>query len=223
MKYRLLILIILAVLSAGIIWQSSNKGEEIVVNNNITAVPEIIADAEIYQVVATETVIRWSGKNSVTGSAHYGTVDLTSGWVAVKEGKLLGGEFVVNMQTIVNEDLSGASKERIEKHLSGDDFFMTERYPESKLVLTNVKKQTGDDYEISGNLTIKDITDNITFPATIVLADGQLKAEANLSIDRTNWGVEYGSANFFSNLGDKAIADLIDFQINFTAKAEASL
>ena len=60
---------------------------------------------------------------------------------------------------------------------------------------------------IKGNLTMKSVTKNITFPAKIVLQNGKVKAEANFNIDRTQWGMTYRA--------DKSVQDkLINSIVN---------
>ena len=60
-----------------------------------------------------------------------------------------------------------------------------------------------------GKVTIKDVTKEVSFPITV--KDDTYKG--TLTIDRTKFGVVYGSGNFFKNLGDKTISD--DFTVDY--------
>lgn len=157
------------------------------------------------EVNVSESKVTWKGYK-VTGS-HYGTINLKSGKLMFEGDKLTGGEFVVDMATLVSEDLSGNSKGKLEGHLKSDDFFGVETYPTSKLVFTKVKSTGKNRYEVTGNLTIKETTQKVNFEIAIYGS----KATANLTIDRSKFDVRYGSGSFFENLGDKTIYD--DFNI----------
>ncbi|HAT65925.1 MAG TPA: lipid-binding protein, partial [Flavobacteriaceae bacterium] len=71
---------------------------------------------------------------------------------------------------------------------------------------------------VSGNLTIKDKTHNISFPATISMEGNVLKLTSEtFTIDRTQWGVNFGSKTVFDNLGEKFISDDIELTVNLVA------
>ena len=81
------------------------------------------------------------------------------------------------------------------------------------------KKQGGNKYQVSGDLTIKGITKSIEFPAEVVVAGDQVISTATLTIDRSKYNVKYGSGSFFDDLGDKTIYDNFDLKIKiFSAK-----
>lgn len=73
-----------------------------------------------------------------------------------------------------------------------------------------LKKNGLDDYLVTANITIKDITQAITFKTTV--KDDE--AKATLIIDRTEFGIIYKSGNFFEELADKAIYDEFEMTIN---------
>lgn len=146
----------------------------------------------------------WKGYK-VTGS-HEGTITLNSGFLTFNEGKLVGGEFVMNMNTLIATDLQGDSKGKLEGHLKSDDFFSVEKHPTATLVFTNVTSSGKNAYKVTGDLTIKGITSQITFDFSVY---GN-KANATLKVDRTKYDVRYGSTSFFDNLKDKAIYDEFD-------------
>ena len=90
--------------------------------------------------------------------------------------------------------------------LKSDDFFGTATYETASLVFTSVKATGKNAYAVTGDLTIKDKTNPVEFTISIY---GN-KATASLKIDRTKYGVRYGSASFFDGLKDKAIYDEFD-------------
>lgn len=151
--------------------------------------------------------ITWKGKK-VLGS-HTGTIDLKEGYLEMDGDKLTGGMFVVDMTTIAVTDLkAGEGKEKLEGHLKSDDFFGIANYQTSTLVFTTIQKNnTG--YSITADLTIKEETHPITFD--LVMNTGA--ATAALKVDRTKYGVRYGSGSFFDNLGDNTISDTFELMV----------
>ena len=97
------------------------------------------------------------------------------------------------------------------------DFLDTEKFPTAKFEITSVAPLANDSsatHTISGNLTLKDSTKNISFPAKLTVADNNLQAQANFNIDRTLWGLYYGNDK---SLGDKFIRPEVNIKLNITA------
>ena len=91
--------------------------------------------------------------------------------------------------------------------------FDVENFDESRFVITETKKSGDTHYELTGDLTIKGITQSVTFPADVYVKDGKLFGEAKMELDRTKWDIKYQSASFFSDLGDKVIDDLFSVDV----------
>ncbi len=156
------------------------------------------------EIKTDKSKVVWKGYK-VTGS-HEGTIDIKSGFLSFNEGKLVGGEVVIDMTTLGSTDLQGEYKGKLDGHLKSDDFFGVESHPTSKLVFTKVTASGKNAYSVTGDLTIKGKTHPITFMISIY---GN-KATASLKIDRTKYDVRYGSTSFFDGLKDKAIYDEFD-------------
>lgn len=159
----------------------------------------------------TESSITWKGKK-ILGS-HTGTINLKEGYLEMEDDLLVGGMFVVDMTSISVTDLeAGKGKEKLEGHLKSSDFFGIEAHPTATLV---IKKATlnGNTYDVSANITIKGTTEPINFE----LEMGKSAATTSLKIDRTKFGIRYGSGSFGDDLGDKAISDkfLLDVNLKF--------
>lgn len=166
------------------------------------------------------STVEWLGKK-VTGQ-HNGTVKISSGEVLLGDGNLKGGNFEMDMNSITVLDIQNPEPNaKLTNHLKSDDFFDTENHPISKFEITSVSEQVddkGNTHLVSGNLTIKGITKNITFPAMVSIDERTVTAKADFDIDRTEWDVRYGSGKFFDNLGDNLIND--NFNIKFTVTTE---
>ncbi|GAB5475914.1 MAG: YceI family protein [Maribacter sp.] len=173
-----------------------------------TATATTPVEGEKKEVNSETSKVTWKAYK-VTGS-HTGTVDLKSGALLFDGDKLTGGEFVVDMPTLISTDLEGEYKGKLEGHLKSDDFFGVANHPTSKLVFTNVKASGKNSYEVTGDLTIKGITKPITFDVSVYGS----KATATLKVDRAEYDVKYGSGSFFENLGDKTIYDEFDLVVD---------
>lgn len=153
----------------------------------------------------------WKGYK-VTGS-HHGTINLKSGSLQFTDGVLTGGQFEIDMASLVCKDLEGEYKGKLEGHLKSEDFFGVETYPTSKFVITNAFPYGKDEYKITGNLTIKETTNPIKFIAKVTEENGVVVATANIEVDRSEYDVRYGSGTLVGNLGDKTIYDEFNMEV----------
>ncbi|MGJ1196438.1 YceI family protein [Sphingobacterium spiritivorum] len=168
---------------------------------------------ETYRVDETKSSIVWKGEK-VNGS-HNGTVDLTTGTLDFTEKKLTGGGFVINMASIKDADKSSG----LEKHLKADDFFGVEKFPTAHFIIKKVEG-SGSNVNITGNLTLKGVTQSISFPATITWnSDKTISATADkITVDRTKFGIQYKSKSIFADIGDKFIYDEFTLSVKLLAK-----
>ncbi len=176
-----------------------------------------------YTVVADKSIVHWAGKKPLVE----GYVD--SGTIGVKEGTITStadtasGSFVIDM-TSLRVGLTAKKpgmESKLEEHLKKGDFFDVTTYPTAKFVITKVTPRSDSAttfmYDVTGDLTMKGKTNAITFPAKIFMKDGMIVAEATTAIDRTKWGITFGSKSFFDNLADNFIDDMV--QLDFTLVA----
>jgi polyisoprenoid-binding protein YceI len=170
---------------------------------------------ETYRVDVSASKIAWQGYK-VTGK-HNGTIQLKSGILQFQDGKLTGGQFVVDMATIECLDLQGGANAKLVGHLKSDDFFGVETFPTASLILSKVVYLDNNEYEVEGDLTIKGKTEKVMFKTTLDMAGNQALADASVKLDRSKFDVRYGSNSFFDNLGDKAIYDEFDLTISLVA------
>lgn len=160
----------------------------------------------------------WAHK--VTGE-HHGTVDIARGYAVINGEKLAGGQVIAQMNTITDEDLESPEwNAKLVNHLKSDDFFMVEKFPEATLTLTQIAQGKNDTVTVTADLTIKGITNPVTFPLVVKQAKGIWHATGEVTLDRTLWDIRYRSGKFFQDLGDKLIYD--DFKLSFDLKTEPS-
>jgi len=156
--------------------------------------------------VDNSTVV-WTGKK-VTGS-HEGTVGIKEGTLNFDNNALTGGMITIDMSSLTCTDLEGGMNAKLVGHLSSPDFFDVANHPTAALNITSATKNEDGSYSIVADLTIKSITNPISFEADIT----ENTAKSTLKIDRTKYDVKYGSGSFFENLGDKTIYDHFDLEV----------
>ena len=174
----------------------------------VVAFGTTVATAQSKKINVEKSTIKWNAKK-VTGE-HSGTVNFQEGSLVFKGDKLTGGNFTVDMTTLVSTDLSGDWKAKLEGHLKSDDFFGTTKFSTSTLVFKKVAAKSAGVYTVTADLTIKGITNPVTFD----LAVKGNTATSVVKIDRTKYNIKYGSKNFFESIGDKAINDDFDLTVN---------
>ena len=161
------------------------------------------------------STLNWTAKK--VGGGHNGTVKISKGTLAIAGDKLTGGNFVMDMTTIADADQSA----RLTTHLKSDDFFSVEKNPTSTFVITKaapVGKAKGGmaNYNITGNLTIKGITNPVTFPAVVKLNENGAEATAKIEIDRLKWDIKFRSG-IIGTAADKIIEDTFVMDVKLVA------
>lgn len=187
------------------------------------------AMGEAYTTDATKAKILWEGSKP-TGK-HNGSINISEGTVYVKDGMISGGSFTIDMNSINVADLQGEWKTKLEAHLKGTaeegktDFFNVTQYPTGKFEITKVTGLTDDSSANSlvyGNLTLLDVTKEVSFKAIVSISENVVVVNTpQFVINRTDWGIKYGSKTFFDNLKDNVIDDNIGLSIKLEASKPA--
>ncbi len=185
-------------------------------------VKEKEAATDTYIVDVSASQIEWKGFKP-TGT-HNGTIAIENGEIHTKDNLVSSGSFVMDMNSINSLDLEGEGKQKLESHLKGTiegkegDFFNTKEFPEATFEITKAESMDNGIINLSGNLTLKGETNNITFPVNITKDETSLLLKSEtFTIDRTKWDVNFGSKSVFDNLGDAFIND--DIELKVTVKA----
>lgn len=201
-------------LAAGIVLASCNAKNPEGEKAQTTEGTEVsAAEGTAVAINTTASKITWTG-SKVSGS-HTGTVALKSGSLLVKDGTVTGGNFVADLNTINDTDLQGEYKTKLETHLKSADFFDVATHPEGKFEITSVTPGTeAGKVTVSGNLTLRGVTKNITFPAMVTEAtETSVKANADFNIAREDWGIVY------TGMADDLISKEINLKIELVAGA----
>lgn len=157
-----------------------------------------------YSIDTTATSVKWRATHKGGFAPRFGSIKVVDGSLNVENGTVTGGSFDVNMNTLTTDPASVTEPDKkaadLDGHLKSPDFFDAAKHPTAKFVITSVtpydstKEKSllpGATNLISGNLTLKDSTLNITFPAQITVGENDVTANAKFVIDRTAWGINY--------------------------------
>lgn len=181
-------------------------------------------EAMTYEIDTTASTIEWRGTKP-TGE-HQGTINIQDGTLMATSEEITSGQVTIDMTSInvTDEGIDEKDKTSLENHLKGTvegketDFFNVNEYPTATFEITGVTEENGQKM-LQGNLTLKDETKNIQFPINSDLDGETITLESEtFTIDRTDWGVNYGSKSVFDNLGDNFISDDMELTINVTAR-----
>lgn len=172
---------------------------------------------------AAASSVNWEGAK-MAETVHTGAISLTEGSLSVKDGKLEAGSFTLDMNSITSTDLTDtAMANKLVGHLKSADFFLTDSFPTARFEITGVAAATSpDSAQISGNLTIKGVTNGISFPAKVAVSDSTVDASARITFNRNDWGITWGGSktdkSIMDMLKNNLIKDEISLNVNLKAK-----
>ena len=138
-----------------------------------------------------------------TGTAHVDTADPASSKVEVK---------------IVANSISTGQQQR-DDHLRSGDFFESEQYPDITFISTDVSRD-GDDWTITGDLTIKGVTHSVAVPfeftgsAQDPYGNTRIGFEGGTTIKRSDWGMSFNAA---LETGGVLVSDKIKLEFDVSA------
>ncbi|PIR45079.1 MAG: lipid-binding protein [Candidatus Vogelbacteria bacterium CG10_big_fil_rev_8_21_14_0_10_51_16] len=190
----------------------------------VAAVPISSSYDGTYIVDSSKSVLTWRGsKPFVDNYTDAGTVAVSGGSFTVAGG-LAVGEVTLDMATIVATETFIGKNDGLTAHLKTVDFFDVEQFPTATFLLSALVLQAEDtnSYLAEGSLTMKGISQQISFPATISLSDNTAHVLATTTLDRTLWDIRFGSGKFFENLADNTIDDMFTVSLDVVANRAPS-
>ena len=177
-----------------------------------------VAITGTYNVLGDHNHVDWKAWHLLRTKERSGNVSISEAEVSVNEGVLAGGKFELDLAglqvTGFGDDT--ASNEKLRVHLTNKDFFLTDSFPTATFEITSVDTMSGDfNTKISGNLTIKGITKNITFNAmTEITKEAVSISSESFEIDRSNWELTYNTEGAEGVIADYAIMNEISFTLH---------
>ncbi len=202
------------------------KAEE-VKSEDVSAGSPTAVNVGSYRVKTHESKVNWAGKKPlIEGYINKGSFEVKEGNIETNN-EVTTGEFIIDMNTLsVSDTPTKPGQESVlEGHLKGNRWFDVEIYPEAKFVILKALPRSNEEnqylYDITGELTMKGQTHELTFPANVYVDNkGDLHAEAKFEFDRTEWGITFGSGSFFDNLADNVIDDMVTLSFDLVAEKQ---
>ncbi len=177
-----------------------------------------LESAESIELNADESLITWNGYKAIIDTEHEGTIKLSDGEFLVEDGELVGGNFTIDTTTVDNKDLDGGMKEGLLNHLNSEEMLDTSNFPTGSFEITKVMpiQENGFTHQISGNLTLKDTTKNITFKSNISGLDSEeITATADFNIDRQLWNIGHSDEqSVVDSLKDNALKNEVRIRLD---------
>jgi len=170
--------------------------------------------ATSYKVDVGQSKIEFIGTKP-TGK-HHGTFTFKEGSLAVENGAIKGGSFVIDMNTVKPDDQDSAKNAMLGGHLKSPDFFDAAKFGTGTFEITGVTagvdssaKSKDATHTVTGNLVLKGISKSISFPARVNMTDMTITADANFNIDRKEWGI-----GEVASLKDKLISPTVNITLH---------
>jgi rhodanese-related sulfurtransferase len=191
------------------------------------AVAEMALKDGQYTVDGAASRLEWMGRN--LNGRHYGTIAVTGGEVGVIHGLLAGGSITLDMGSIADLDLKDEGYNRmLVSHLKSDDFFDVANYPSAVYAIDGSELLPEESacslvLQVKGSLEMKGVRKDLPLMVEVVpQTDGLLKARVLCDLDRTRWGVLYGSGRFFEKLGMHLVNELVTVELFLSARLRKS-
>ncbi|CAN5249864.1 hypothetical protein BH23BAC1_BH23BAC1_48500 [soil metagenome] len=194
-----------------------------------------VDNANVLDVDKQVSEVTWVGTRP--GKRHHGTIEIERGNIEVANNEIVGGSFVFDLNNIEVMDLEGEDKQKLTGHLKSADFFDVENHPQAKFEIVSLEEYAPTEasgslsvqesefqlanptHKITGNLTMRDRTLGVTFPARVSLNNDQVQAEAKFNIDRTQWGVSYqDESKVIDKARDRFIYNTVNVGFNIIAQ-----
>ena len=124
------------------------------------AIQSVQAQSATYTVEPTHTFVMWEAKHFGTSTSR-GRFDKKSGSITIdRKAKTGKAEITIDMKSM------NTGVAPFDKHLTGDDFFAAEKFPEAKFVGTAFKFDGDKVTEVAGDLTMRGKTNPVTLKST---------------------------------------------------------
>lgn len=184
----------------------------------------------VFHLDRASSSIKWKAYHKGGFDPRFGTLE-SEGSLTLENDAIASGKFTIDMNSLRTDDdavdvakTGGKTAADLDGHLKNEDFFEVEKYPTAKLDITSVrpfdpakdKSVLADATNvISGNLTIKEKTVNISFPAKVSINENEVTVQSKFSINRQDWGLTYGTDG---DPKDWMISQEVDLEFDITAK-----
>lgn len=179
-----------------------------------------------YVLVADSSTAHWKGflRN---GYFNEGTLQVECPNIQVANGVVRSGTFKMPLSSLKNLNLPTEDlKEQLIHHLQSPDFFNMALHPNVTFRISSVQQYSGGNpeavldanYSVTGDLTLLGKPLAISFPARIHTEGKDMRIAAFIKVDRTQWGMNYASADSLAD--DQYIMPEMEIQLQLKAEQQ---
>ncbi len=167
-----------------------------------------VAEGHAYGVDLETSQVDWKAFHKGGFAPRWGTLKLSAGELTVADDNITSGTFTIDFNTLVVDPASVTEQDKKASDLQDDlksaNFFEVAQFPTGTFEVTGITDfdpaqdksvVEGANKVVSGNLTLKGNSINVTFPAKISVGDGTARVEARFTVDRTAWGLKFGATD----------------------------
>lgn len=133
------------------------------------------------------------------GAPFRGQFDKFTGVVCLDQPRAQDNRIQVNIQTASVDtglpELDGA--------LRGPDFFEVSRWPQASFTSTSIKTLNAGHYEVTGKLTLRDVTREISVPFTFTHTATKAELQGTLAFERLDYHIGLGQWQDTRWVGDR--------------------
>lgn len=174
-----------------------------------------------WTVVPAESSVVWTGRSAT--ARHTGTLAVDQGAIRVVGGKV-GGGFSMPLDSLADDDLADPGlRALLVRHLLSDDFLFAARHPRAEFTVVQSEFLDGaapgaTNYHVRGELLLRGRIEPLALPLSLAPVDGGVSLKAHFDLDRTRWGLDYGSGRLFRRLGRHLIHDMVSLDVTLVAR-----
>jgi rhodanese-related sulfurtransferase len=174
-----------------------------------------------WTVVPAESLVAWTGRSAT--ARHTGTLAVDQGTIRVVDGKV-GGGFGMPLDSLADDDLADPGlRALLVRHLLSDDFLFAGRHPRAEFTVVQSEFLDGaapgtTNYHVRGELLLRGRIEPLALPLILAPVEGGVSLKAHFDLDRTRWGLDYGSGKLFRRLGKHLIHDMVSLDVALIAR-----
>lgn len=220
----LISILVVIVVVVGLVFLSNNSKKKVTLNdvNEVEKTPEKQSVSLLdgtYSFSMNESQIQWEGKKTLVKDwVDIGFVSLVSGDISIVDKTPSSGKITIDMNSIsATKTGANSGEDKLSMHLKSADFFDTTVYPTGEFKVSSISLIENNNYKVTGDIKIKGITKIIEFPASIYMKDNKILVDGEITLNRADFNVRYGSKSFFNDLGDKVIDDNFILRLKLVA------